>query len=78
MQDSGPRENLAVAGSNPRPNRKHQNRRHQMRQGMCAMKHQRNPNKGKWNDRDPLRQYAKNRDQWKANRREQKRREREW
>ena len=49
-----------------------------MRQGMCAMKRQRNPNKVKWNDRNPLRQCAKNRDQWKANRREQKRREREW
>ena len=40
-----------------------------MRQGMCAMKNQRNPNKGAWKGKSPQRQHQKQRDLWKQSRR---------
>ena len=46
-----------------------------MRQGMEPMKHQRNPNKGAWQSD---RRKEKRHDQWKAQKRAQKRQMREW
>ena len=45
-----------------------------MKQGLEALKHRRDPNKGKWSPRQQERKH----DQWKAQKRQQKRQMREW
>ena len=40
-----------------------------MRQGMCAMKHQRDPKRGLLKGKSPQRQFEKRRDEWKRSRR---------